>query len=120
MFLVPKNDYCDASGRHIDYALQGNGQNSYYVREVITVNGNSTDYVNGATLNAFSDWISALGPPIVIQNFLGSQGNPQKGPVASFPLQVQRNIGGWPVLLDQQPIQRTGTDILVANQPCPK
>ncbi len=120
MFLVPTSDNCNASGRHINYVLRGNGQNDYYVREVLTTNGTQTDMVSGATLNGFPDWITwVASPTVVTQTFLGSARDPRQGPVQSFALPVQRNIGGWPIFLDQQPIQRTKSNILVANQPCP-
>ncbi len=119
-YLSVTSDKCSGTtgGRNIQYKLNGA---TGYVWEVLTYsNGNVANNTAGATLNGYPDFISIWGTQSPItQRFVMSPSRPQPGTQGS-PLQIQQNIGVWPVMLKSQLIRRTNNDIYVAGNPCPK
>lgn len=118
-YLSVVSDSCDskAAGRTIQYNL--NGAHGYVWEFLTFQNGATQNNTNGATLNGFLDNISIYGNQAPFtQRFFMSTHLPQPG-TKGTPLQIQQVLGGWPVLLDQQAIQRTKNNIYVAGKPCP-
>jgi RHS repeat-associated protein len=117
-YLSVKSDHCSATGRDIHYQLNGA---TGYVWEILTYsNGSVANNTQGATLNGYPDFISIWGTHSPIsQQFVMSAKSPKPG-AHGTPVQIQQNVGGWNVMLDNQIIQRTNDNIYVAGNACPK
>jgi RHS repeat-associated protein len=117
-YLFVTSDNCSATGRDINYQLNGA---KGYVWEILTYsNGSVANNNDSATLNGYPDFISIWGTQSPIsQRFVMSPSFPKSGDQGT-PLQIQQSIGGWPVMLNSQVIQRTNDNIYVASKPCPK
>ena len=117
-YLSVTSDTCSATGRDIQYRLNGA---KGYVWEILNYsNGSVANNTQSATLNGYPDFISGWGTQSPIsQRFVMSSSLPKPGAPGAA-LQIQQNIGGWNVMLDSQVIQRTNDNIYVASKPCPK